>query len=184
MTGSTRLVPPVGVHDHILGPQHASCSLVEFGEYECEHTVRAQAIVKTVQHRLGDRVRFVFRHFPHRTRHLHAELAAQAAEAAADEGKFWQMHELLLARHDALEPADLRAYAREIGLDPDRLTTDLDEAIYASRVQEHFLGGIRSGVSETPTFFVNGFRYDGDVDPRHLVAALRAGSLEAPAHAW
>jgi protein-disulfide isomerase len=157
-----RLAPPVGEHDHVAGQADAPVTLVEYGDYECPHCGRAYPIVKAVQRRLGARLRFVFRNFPLAEAHPHAEHAAQAAEAAAAQGKFWEMHDLIFEHQDALEDEDLVQYAESLRLDAVRLARELLTGVYAKRVRDDFRSGVRSGVNGTPTFFLNGLRYDGN----------------------
>jgi protein-disulfide isomerase len=170
------LIMAVGDRDHIRGPVTAPVTLVEYGDYECPHCGQAYPIVKRLQDRLGPRLRFVFRNFPLRETHPHAEHAAEAAEAAGAQGGFWQMHDRLFERQFALDDADLVEYARDLGLDAERVRRELAEGAYESRVREDFRGGVRSGVNGTPTFFINGTRHDAAWDGDTLLAALeRAG---------
>jgi protein-disulfide isomerase len=174
-----RLVPPVHEGDHILGHAPAPVTLVEYGDYECPFCAAAQANVREVLRSGGDSICFAFRHFPLSEVHPHARLAAEAAEAAAAQGRFWQMHELLFANQQALMAADLLTYAAAIGLDIDQFAADLEEHRYASVVREHFLSGLRSGVNGTPTFFVNGLRHNGAYDLESLRKAVALASAPA-----
>ena len=176
------LVLPVGPRDHAQGPATAPVTLVEYGDYECPYCGRAYPIVKSVQKRLGNRLRFVFRNFPLTEVHPNADLAAEAAEAAAEQGRFWEMHDAIFEHQDALAPADLIAYATGIGIDPAKLGAALESHAQAARVREDFMSGVRSGVNGTPTFFVNGARYDGPWDYSDLLAALEAAivAVESP----
>ena len=158
---SGELVPPVSERDHASGDPHAPVTLVEYGDYECPHCGHAYPIVKSIQHRLGKKLRFVFRNFPLAESHPHARHAAEAAEAAADQGRFWEMHDLLYENQDRLEDEDLVGYAKQLKLDAQRVASALEDGTYTARVREDFRGGVRSGVNGTPTFFVNGRRYDG-----------------------
>ena len=170
-----RLTPPVSDNDHVAGSRDAPVTLVEYGDYECPYCGMAYPIVKAAQRALKSKLCFVFRNFPLAESHPHARRAAQAAEAAAAQGKFWQMHDMLYEHQDALEDADLVAYAESLGLDTDRFVRELEEATYAKRVRDDFRSGVRSGVNGTPTFFINGVRWDGAwADPSALVDALRA----------
>jgi protein-disulfide isomerase len=162
----------VSDRDHAQGPAGAKLTLVEYGDYECPHCGRAYPIVKAVQKRLGTQLRFVFRNFPLSNAHPNAEAAAEAAEAAAVQGKFWEMHDLLFEHQDALERPDLLRYAADLGLDAKRFASELVGAVHRPRVQEDFRGGVRSGVNGTPTFFINGARFDGAWDEAGLLAAL------------
>jgi protein-disulfide isomerase len=156
------LRPPAGQDDHSMGPENAPITLVEYGDFECPHCGRAYPIVKEVQRVLGDRLRFVFRNFPISESHPHAEHAAEASEAAAAQGKYWEMHDVLFENQDALSDRHLIAYAGDIGVDVTQFTRDLENGSYANDVAEDFSSGVRSGVNGTPTFFVNGVRFDGD----------------------
>lgn len=155
------LVLPVGDRDHVAGRRDAPIVLVEYGDFECPFCGAAFPIVESARAQLGDRLCFVFRHFPITEEHPHAELAAEASEAAAAQGRFWEMHHALFEHQSALEPSDILEYARAIGLDVDRVSRELSDHRYANRVAEDFTTGVRSGVNGTPTFFINGVRYDG-----------------------
>jgi protein-disulfide isomerase len=176
-----QLVPPVSERDHSRGDPSAPVTLLEYGDYECPHCGLAYPIVKSIQHRLGRKLRFVFRNFPLGEAHPHARRAAEAAEAAADQGKFWEMHDALYENQDRLEDEDLIALARAIRIDSARFATALEEGTFTARVREDFRNGIRSGVNGTPTFFVNGERYDGAwPDEDAFVRALEAAAKAAP----
>jgi NhaA family Na+:H+ antiporter len=169
---SPKLKLPVGDRDHILGPADAPVTLVEYGDYECPYCRQVAPIVERLRERFGDRLRYVFRHLPITTSHPHAQLAAEAAEAAAAQGKFWEMHTLLFERQTALDQGDLVRYAAQVGLDVERFERELNEHVYAARVREDFLSGVRSGANGTPTFFLNGVRYDGAWDLDSLIAEI------------
>lgn len=158
--------------DHIQGPANAAVTLVEYGDYECPYCGAAYPIVKELQARMGDRLKFVFRNFPITTSHPHAEQAAEAAEAAAAQGRFWEMHDLLYENQRRLRDQDLHAYAEQLGLDVEQFDKDLAEHVHASRVREDFMSGVRSGVNGTPSFYVNGARHDDSYDLETLLAAL------------
>jgi protein-disulfide isomerase len=158
--------------DHIQGPADAPVTFVEYGDYECPYCGAAYPIIKEVQSRMGDRLRFVFRNFPISTSHPHAEQAAEAAEAAASQGKFWEMHDLLYENQEHLDDADLHRYADQLGLDVGVFDEELAEHVHAERVREDFMSGVRSGVNGTPTFYVNGARHDGGYQLDELLAAL------------
>jgi protein-disulfide isomerase len=167
------LVLPVSEgRDHIRGPRKAPVTLVEYGDFECPHCGQAHPVVEAVRRRLGDQMRFVYRHFPLVNAHPHAEAAAEAAEAAGAQHRFWEMHDLLFEHQDMLEDRDLLAYAQAIPLDIPRFVAEVGGGIYAPRVHEDFLSGVRSGVNGTPTFFINGARYDGPRDVESIVAAF------------
>jgi protein-disulfide isomerase len=167
-------VPVTEDRDHIQGAVHAPVTLLEYGDYECPYCGAAYPIVKDVQARMGDRMRFVFRNFPITTSHPHAEQAAEAAEAAASQGKFWEMHDLLYENQKQLGAADLHSYAEQLGLDVQAFEEDLATHAFADRVQEDFMSGVRSGVNGTPTFYINGHRHDGGYQLEALLAALGA----------
>ena len=167
-----RLTPPVSARDHAQGPADAPVTLVEYGDYECPHCGRAYAIVKAVQRSLGNDLRFVFRNFPLSKAHPHAEHAAEMAEAAGQNGKFWEMHDLLFENQDALEDQDLVAYAARLGIDPAWAFAALVDGLFVERVREDFASGVRSGVNGTPTFFINDARYDGLLHATSLLEAL------------
>jgi protein-disulfide isomerase len=168
-----RLAVPVTQRDHAQGLPDAPVTLVEYGDYECPYCGRAYPVVKKIQTELGDRMRFVFRNFPLNTIHPHASVAAQAAEAAGAQGKFWEMHDLLYEHQDDLDNADMVQYALKIGLEVYRFEADVASEVFAPRVREDFRSGVRSGVNGTPTFFINEIRYDGGNEFDALLAALR-----------
>ncbi|MCC6313570.1 MAG: thioredoxin domain-containing protein [Thermomicrobiales bacterium] len=176
MDPTATLTPPVGPRDHAQGSADAPVTLVEYGDYECPFCGEAYGIVKQLQADEGSRLRFVFRNFPLTQSHPFAEKAAEAAEAAGAQGKFWEMHDMLYEHQDALEPQDLIAYATELGLDVERFTRDLDAGTYAERVREDFMSGVRSGVNGTPTFFINGRRLDAGFDLETLETAVNAAA--------
>jgi protein-disulfide isomerase len=159
--------------DHIQGPAVAPVTLVEYGDYQCPFCGAAYPIIKDVQARMGEGLRFVFRNFPISTSHPNAELAAEAAEAAAVQGRFWEMHDLLYENQDRLGSENFHAYAERLGLDLATFDSELAAHAYAARVREDFMSGVHSGVNGTPTFYVNGSRYDGSYETDALLAALR-----------
>jgi protein-disulfide isomerase len=171
-TATAKLKPPVGPHDHVQGPAEAPVTLVEYGDYECPYCGEAYPVVKALQKRLGDQMRFVFRNFPLAQAHPHAEHAAEAAEAAGAQGKFWEMHDLLYENQDALEDEDLVRYARALHLDVPRFVKETESGAHLERVREDFRSGVRSGVNGTPSFFINGARHDGPFDLASLLAAI------------
>ena len=172
-------IPVSDERDHIQGPPDAPVTLVEYGDYECPYCGAAYPIVKQIQERMGDRLRFVFRNFPITTSHPHSQQAAEAAEAASAQGKFWGMHDLLYENQKHLQEQDLAVYAERLGLQADRFTTELAKRTHLERVREDFMSGVRSGVNGTPTFFINGRRHDGSYEIEILLGALeRALSRE------
>ena len=177
-----RLTLPVSSErDHVLGPETAAVNLVEYGDYECPFCGAAHGVTKQLVQEFGDDLRFVFRHFPLTQIHPHAALAAEAAEAAGAQGGFWRMHDLLFENQDRLSPQDVLVYARMLGLDLDRFMSDLRDHVHAPKVREDFRSGVRSGVNGTPTFFINGERYEGPHDFESMSAALNEAAPQ-PAH--
>jgi len=171
------LTPPIRSYDHQLGPEHAPVTVVEFGDFECPNCKQAAPAVKLLLERFEERVRFVYRHFPLMDVHPHALLAAQAAEAAGAQGKFWQMYDILFDNQAHLEAKHLRGYADRLGLDMARYTAEMDDEIYLQRVREHLESGQASGVRATPTFFVNGRIQDVSFGIRALFDAVE-GALK------
>jgi protein-disulfide isomerase len=169
-----KLTPPISEQDHRLGPDTAPMTLVEFGDYECPYCGTAHLIVKEILRRLGDQLRFVYRHFPLIQIHPHAEHAAEAAEAAGARGEFWQMHDTLFEHQQELDDRHLVLYAVALGLDEDRFVREMAEHAYAQRVLEDLLSGARSGVSGTPTFFINEGRYYKSYNLETLLPAIEA----------
>jgi Na+/H+ antiporter NhaA len=164
--------------DHIRGPLEAQVTVVEYGDFECPYCGRAEPVVRELLRDFAD-VRYVWRHLPLNDVHPNAQLAAESAEAAADQGAFWEMHDLLLTHQDALRPKDLIGYAEQLGLDVEHFTTALREHAGAARVAEDVDSADLSGVSGTPTFFVNGRRHYGAYDIATLSAAVRAAGARA-----
>jgi protein-disulfide isomerase len=167
-----RLSIPVSDRDHIRGRADAPLTLLEYGDYECNYCGRAFPVVKAVRDHFGERLRFVFRNFPHAGIHPHASVAAQAAEAAGMQKKFWEMHDLLYAHQADLETADLTHYALQIGLELYHFESDLSSERFAGRVTADHQSGVESGVKRTPTFFINDVRHDGEPEAAELIAAL------------
>ena len=174
--GAGLTMPVSEDRDHIQGPADAAVTLVEYGDYECPYCGAAYPIIKEVQTRMGARLRFVFRNFPITTSHPHAEQAAEAAEAAANQGRFWEMHDLLYENQRHLGDRDLHGYADRLGLDLETFDKELAGHVYAERVREDFMSGVRSGVNGTPTFYINGARHDDSYESESLLAALERAS--------
>jgi protein-disulfide isomerase len=174
----SQLTPPIGDDDHVQGPESAPVTLVEYGDYECPYCGAAYPIVKEIQRRLGNRLRFAFRNFPLSTVHPHAEHAAEAAEAAGTQGRFWEMHDELYEHQRALADRDLQEYASAVGLDVDWWISEMEAEVHAERVRADFMSGVRSGVNGTPAFFINGRRHDGAYDVETLLAAIEAAMAE------
>jgi protein-disulfide isomerase len=171
---TARLSLAVSDRDHIRGPASAPVTMVEYGDFECPHCGAAYLVVEELLQNLGDDVRFVYRHFPLAQVHPNAEPAAEAAEAAGAQGKFWQMHGLLFTHQDALDTSHLIQYAKSLHLDLNAFQRALAARIFEPRVREDFLSGIRSGVNGTPTFFINDIRYDGPNFDTMFLAVSRA----------
>jgi Na+/H+ antiporter NhaA len=166
-------------HDHVRGPDDAAVTLVEYGDFECAHCRKAHSVIQELLVRSGNDLRFVFRHLPLADVHQHAQLAAEAAEAAGAQGAFWEMHGLLFAHHGTLQPEDLVRYAGQLELDTIRFAGELERHVYSSRVVEHVRGADLSGVSGTPTFFINGRRHHGAYDIATLAPLVRAARERA-----
>ncbi len=172
MSGS--LDPPLTPEDHVSGPQDAPYVLLMYSDFECPFCQAAQSIVARVRKRMGDELRFAVRHFPIDAHHPLARDAAEVAEAAADQGAYWPMHDALFALRGALLPADMRKAAKRLGLDVGRVDADLASHAHADRIEADLQSGLRSGVTGTPAFFAQGRRVDGAFDAGSLVDALRA----------
>lgn len=172
MSRIPKSIVPVKGHDHIQGSTEAPYILLEYGDYQCPYCGDAHDVVKEIQDRLGDRLCFVYRSFPLVDIHEHAEHAAEAAEAAAANGRFWEMHDLLYENQNALEDDDLADYAMELGLDPQRLISEVRSGAHAAHIKQDLVSGEKNGVNGTPTFFVNGQLFEGEPIPEELLAAL------------
>jgi protein-disulfide isomerase len=165
---------PLSARDHVVGPADGKMVLVEYGDYQCPSCRVAFDVVEELIAKLGGELTFGFRHFPLVRMHPDAHRAAQAAEAAAAQGKFWEMHARLFKRQEELGAEHLVKYAAELGLDIERFKNELSSGKYMQRVQEDIAGGMRSGVGGTPTFFVNGKKFIGVFKAEPLLAALQA----------
>jgi protein-disulfide isomerase len=168
------LSPPVGPADHTRGPAHAPVTIVEYGDFECPTCKQATGAVKLTLARFEPQVRFAFRHFPLEEVHPNALRAAEAAECAGGQGRFWEMHDLLFDRQEHLKSSQLLGYAGELGLDLAKFTADMNDEIYLQRVREHQESGAASGVRATPTFYVNGALVDVSYGLRALIDAVEA----------
>ena len=169
------LDPPPQVDDHVAGPLDAPLVLVMYGDFQCPYCTAAQSSLRRVRERLGDRLRFVFRHFPIPELHPDAQRAAEASEAAAGQGAFWAMHDALYASRGLLGEDDVAGYAAGLGLDAERVRAELRAGTHAARVARDVESGRRSGVRGTPTFFANGMLVEGAFDAGSLVEALARG---------
>ncbi len=167
------LDPPLGSDDHVSGRPDAPYELVMYGDFECPYCAAAQSILARVRSRLGEDLRFAFRHLPLESLHPHARHAAEAAEAAAAQGAFWEMHDALYAARGRLEDAELVAHARGLGLDAERVRRELASGEHAARVEHDASGAAALGLTATPVFFVNGVQHIDSYDAGALVAALR-----------
>jgi protein-disulfide isomerase len=170
-----RLTRPIDADDHRLGPLDARVSLVEYGDYECPFCGAAYPVTKQLKALYEDDLCFVYRHFPLANAHPHAMRAAESAEAAGAQEKFWEMHDQLFEHQDALDDESLLFYAAQIGLDVKRFVADITTHAHLDRIHRDLSSGARSGVNGTPTFFANGIRHDGPADLRSLVTALEFG---------
>jgi protein-disulfide isomerase len=169
-TGRLRI--PVSARDHILGPADARVTLVEYADFECPYSATARPVIQELQRLRGDTLRFVYRHFPLINLHSNAELAAEAAEVAGAHGCFWLVHDWLFEHQNQLQPVCVTAAAEWLGLDTAAFAQAVAARTYMERVREDFLGGLRSGVNGTPSFFINGDRHDGGYLLDELIEAV------------
>jgi protein-disulfide isomerase len=170
----SKLTPVVNNRDHIAGPEGAPIELVEYGDYECPHCGRAYPIIKSLQKKLGDKLKFVFRNFPLAEAHPDATHAAIATEVAGAHGKFWEMHDIVFENQESLEDVYLVRYAAKIGLDMSAFKSDFDDPQFREKVESDFESGIRSGVNGTPSFYINGQKFNGDWEEKHFLAYLQS----------
>lgn len=171
-TDVSRLLLPIRLTDHVLGPDDAPYTLVEYGDYECPDCGRLYVILRDLQRGIASRLKIVFRHYPLSGIHRHAQQAAEAAEAAGAQSKFWEMHTLLFERQRALRTKDLIRYAEELTLDVERFRDELKTEKFSARVRGDFLAGVQNGVYGTPGLFLNGVRYDSAWDRESLQSLL------------
>ena len=177
MSGAAMVEMPeaaLAAADHVLGEMHAKLSLLEYGDYECPACIQAAPLMQHLADTHSGRLQFIFRHFPLVEIHPNAELAAEAAEAAAAKGQFWPMHHLLFAQTHDLTPAALVGYAQSLGLDMNRFNGEMADRIYTQRIQEHRRAGVRSGLRATPAFFLNGKAVDVSFGFEKLDEAVQA----------
>ncbi len=164
---------PVGEKDHIQGSPDAKVTLLEYGDYQCPYCGEAYGIVKKVQDKFGSDLRFVFRNFPLTEVHPRAEFGAEMAESASDQGKFWEMHDYLYEHQAYLSNEDFfLQYAGKLGMDAPRIKNEVATHAHLPRIRADFMGGVRSGVNGTPTFFINNLRHNGDYRFETLVGAI------------
>ena len=171
---SSHLKPAVNSNDHVQGDTNAPIELVEYGDYQCPHCGHAYPILKRVQQKMKNSLKFVFRNFPLAEMHPDAFNAAVATEAAALQGKFWEMHDTVFENQEELSPAHLLAYAKQIGLDVNRFKTDISKEAVSAKVDSDFESGILSGVNGTPSFYINGQKYEGSWEEADLTAHLKS----------
>jgi protein-disulfide isomerase len=179
----SRLLLPIQEDDHVQGPPDARYTLVEYGDYECPDCGRLFATLRELHSDLGGELRLAFRHYPRSGIHPHAQQAAEAAEAAGAQGRFWEMHDLLFQNQSALKTKNLKAYAGQLALDAKRFAGDLKNRAFEERVREDFRRGVANGVYATPGLFINGVRYDGALDRTALLAQLNNQTDHAPSGA-
>lgn len=171
------LRPPVSIKDHIQGNDNAVIELVKYGDYQCPHCARAYPIVKRMQEQLGDKLRFVFRNFPLAKIHPEATIAAIATEAADLQGKYWEMHDIIFENQDQLSYAFLLDCADQLGLDRRQFEEGMANPGFTEKVEADFESGIRSGVNATPTFFINGEKYNNGWESERMMDYIKANAL-------
>lgn len=169
----SRLLLPIQADDHVQGIPDARYTLVEYGDYECPECGRLFVSLRALHAELGDELRLVFRHYPLSGIHPHAQQAAEAAEAAGAQDRFWEMHDLLFQNQSALKAKNLKGYAQRLTLDVKRFDEELNRRVYEDRVREDFRRGVVNGVYATPGLFINGVRYSGAMDRETLLARLK-----------
>lgn len=168
----SNLIIPISASDHIQGNEKAALTLVEYGDYECPYCGAAYPIVKRIQKHFGDKLRLVFRNFPLVESHAHAGIAAITAEFAGSKNKFWEMHDLLYENQDKLELPDLLSFAASLSLSKEDLRNAIENEQFKEKIKDDFMGGVRSGVNGTPTFFINGVRHNDSFEYDVLLDAL------------
>jgi protein-disulfide isomerase len=169
-----KLKPPVSDKDHIQGPPNAPVVLVEYGDFQCPHCGAAYPIVKQIQQKFRGKLALVFRHFPLTEVHPDAQAAAVASEAAANQGKFWEMHDLIFEYQSRLSPPTLLHHAKTLGLDMKRFEKDIQDPALFEKVEADFESGMVSGVNGTPSFFINGAKYNDSYDFESISEAIAA----------
>jgi len=167
------LADPVTERDHAIGAASAPITIVEYGDYECPDCFNAVPVIEQVRQALGDRLRFVFRHFPQSSIHPHASTAAEVAEAAADQGKFWDMHRALFKHQKELTEIDFSHLALKLGLEIYKFEISRNEEKHHRRIEGDYEGGLRAGVKGTPTLFINSRKYTGPIEANAIVAAAK-----------
>ena len=169
-----QLTLSINSKDHILGNPNATLELIEYGDYECPFCGRAYPILKDIKQKLDGDIKFVFRNFPLSKIHPHAFMAAVATEAAALQGKFWEMHDIVFENQKSLDEENIFRFASLLGLDTDRFREDLQDKLLVEKVEKDFESGLRSGVNRTPSFFINGNKYEGDYNIQSLSRAIKS----------
>ena len=177
------LAKPIDESDHVLGPADAPVTLVEYGDFQCPYCRAAHFYLQSVLREMGEELRLVFRHMPLTQVHPLAQPAAEAAEAAGAQGKFWPMHDLIYENQDLLSPALLMRLAQRLGLDMLRFADDVASHRFLAKVKEDFMSAVRSGAAGTPSFFIDGEPYEGGFDDESLIDALRFAAQGRAAHA-
>jgi protein-disulfide isomerase len=172
--GSDQLAEPIAPRDHAIGLETAPITIVEYGDYECPSCFNAVPVIQEVQQSLRERLRFVFRHFPRSSIHPHASVAAEAAEAAGEQNKFWEMHHALFKHQKELADLDLGHLALTLGLEIYKFESSRTRERHRKRISDDFESGVRSGVNKTPTLFINGRKYLGAVEAKAIIAAALA----------
>lgn len=176
---AVRLKNSITEHDHTLGPENAPVTLLEYGNFECIHCGRIYPVIKQARKLLGDNLRFVFRYFPNVRTHPHAMRAAEAAEAAGSQGKFWEMHDELFTHQTALEDRDLSRYGRRIGLNLEKFTQDMRENSFLKQIDADYQRALfDEHVTGTPTLYLNEIRYTGSTELEDLLHAIKLADTE------
>ena len=174
-----QLIPAININDHIYGDLNAALELVEYGDYECPHCGRAYPIIKNIQQNLGRELKFVFRNFPLSHIHSHAFSAAIATEAAGLQDRFWEMHDIIFENQKTLDTENIFLFAKSIGLDLEKFKNDVVKKELVAKVERDLESGFRSAVNKTPTFFINGSRYEGDWEESTLLQYLKSQLMRA-----
>ena len=169
-----KLKPAVNSNDHVQGNQNAIIELVEYGDYQCPHCGHAYPIIKNMQKELGNKIKFIFRNFPLSEIHPNAMNAAVAAEVASAQNKFWEMHDIIFENQDFLSDVNLVKYAAKLGLNIEQFKADFEKPKYLKKVEADFESGIRSGVNGTPSFFINGEKFDGSWEENDFLKYLKS----------
>lgn len=179
-----RLIPAVNSNDHIYGNEYAPIELVEYGDYQCSYCGRAHPVIKSIQQELGTALKFVFRNFPLSKVHPHALAAAIAAEAAALQGKFWEMHDVIFENQEKLATENWTFFADASGVNLWRFKNDIQKIELLNKVENDFDSGLRSGVNSTPSFYINGSRYEGSWEQNKLLYYLKTKVAEISSYSY